>query len=74
MLYTYITHLYMYIVYTSSRRPIPTILYRYPSGAARGGIFEGHVVVTLSSCRLVRTLRDREQKTKIRVDIQKNAR
>jgi len=61
MIYIYIVYA-TYITYISSPRLIPTILYRYPSGAARGGIFEGHVAVTLSSCRVARTLPGREQK------------
>lgn len=48
----------------SSLRPIPPILYRYPSGAALGGIFEGRVVVTLSFCRVARTLPGWVQKNK----------
>jgi len=47
----------LHICTRSSRRPIPTItLYRYPSGAARGGIFEGHVVVTFILYRPVASL------------------
>jgi len=74
MIYLYIRFIHYTRVCTSSPRPIPTILSRYPNGAARSGIFEGHVFVTLSSCRDARTLHRVGNKKNKGWRIQKNTR
>lgn len=68
----------LHICTRSSRRPIPTILCTVILAAPHAVAFSKDTLSLhyISSCRVAHTLlRDREQKTKIRVDIQKkNAR
>lgn len=76
-IYNNIYYMCMHILHIctrSSRRPIPTILCTVILAAPDAVAFSKDTFSLhyISSCRVARTLlRDREQKTKIRVDIQK---